>query len=98
MKSQGIIYGSTIQLDYRSLGYNAVGRITVNAELNHQDEAAKNFENVVVVVKPSRYTQVIGEYKKNGDVSIETRKALAIEAFKETSRYDSVIREFLEKT
>ncbi|MFZ7138453.1 MAG: hypothetical protein ACOWW1_08560 [archaeon] len=60
--------------------------------------AAKNFENVVVVVKPSRYMQVLEEYKKNGCVSFETRKALAVEAFKETSRYDSVIGKFLEKT
>ncbi|MEJ2126540.1 MAG: IMP cyclohydrolase [Candidatus Bathyarchaeota archaeon] len=60
--------------------------------------AAKNFENVVVVVKPSRYMQVLEEYKKNGDVSFETRKVLAVEAFQQTSRYDSVIREFLEKT
>jgi len=59
--------------------------------------AAKNFENVVVVVKPSRYMQVLEEYKKNGDVSFETRKVLAVEAFQQTSRYDSVIREFLEK-
>ncbi|MCW4021806.1 MAG: IMP cyclohydrolase [Candidatus Bathyarchaeota archaeon] len=59
--------------------------------------AAKNFENVVVVVNPQRYTQVLEEYKNNGDVTAKTRKALAGEAFKETSRYDSVIWEFLEK-
>lgn len=59
--------------------------------------AAKNFENVVVVVKPSRYIQVLEEYKKKGDVSFQTRKVLAVEAFKETSRYDSAIRKFLEK-
>ncbi len=59
--------------------------------------AAKNFENVVVVVKPSRYMQIIEQYKKTGDVSFETRKVLAIEAFKETSQYDSAISKFLEK-
>lgn len=59
--------------------------------------AAKNFENVVVIVNPNRYMQVLDEYKKNDDVTVETRKALAVEAFKETSRYDSVIRDFLEK-
>jgi len=60
--------------------------------------AAKNFENVVVIVNPHRYDQVLSEYKKNGDVSVETRKALAVEAFKETARYDSAICRFLEKT
>jgi phosphoribosylaminoimidazolecarboxamide formyltransferase/IMP cyclohydrolase len=60
--------------------------------------AAKNFENVVVVVNPSKYMQILEEYKHNGDVTAKTRKILAIEAFKETSRYDSIIWEFLEKT
>ena len=59
--------------------------------------AAKNFENVVVIVNPRRYGQILSEYKKNGDVSAETRKALAVEAFKETARYDSAIYRFLEK-
>ena len=59
--------------------------------------AAKNFENVVVIVNPSRYSQVLREYKKNGDVSVETRKVLSVEAFKETARYDSTIYRFLEK-
>jgi phosphoribosylaminoimidazolecarboxamide formyltransferase/IMP cyclohydrolase len=59
--------------------------------------AAKNFENVVVVVNPRRYGQILSEIKKNGEVSAETRKALAVEAFKETARYDSAISRFLEK-
>jgi phosphoribosylaminoimidazolecarboxamide formyltransferase/IMP cyclohydrolase len=58
--------------------------------------AAKNFENVVVVVNPNRYKQILSEYKKNGDVTAETRRALAVEAFKETARYDSAIHRFLE--
>ena len=60
--------------------------------------AAKNFENVVVIVNPRRYGQILSEYKKNGDVSTEARKVLAVEAFKETARYDSAIYRFLEKT
>jgi phosphoribosylaminoimidazolecarboxamide formyltransferase/IMP cyclohydrolase len=60
--------------------------------------AAKNFENVVVVVNPRRYSQILSEIKKNGDVSAETRKALAVEAFKTTAQYDTAICRFLEKT
>ena len=60
--------------------------------------AAKNFENVVVIVNPHRYGQVLREYNENGDVSLETRKVLAVEAFKETARYDAAIYRFLEKT
>jgi phosphoribosylaminoimidazolecarboxamide formyltransferase/IMP cyclohydrolase len=59
--------------------------------------AAKNFENVVVIVNPCRYSQILSEIKKNGEVSAETRKALAVEAFKETARYDTAIFRFLEK-
>jgi phosphoribosylaminoimidazolecarboxamide formyltransferase/IMP cyclohydrolase len=60
--------------------------------------AAKNFENVVVIVNPSRYNQVLEEYKKNGDVSAETRKVLVMEAFKETAQYDMAIYRFLKKS
>ncbi len=60
--------------------------------------AAKNFENVIIIVKPNRYDQVLHELKKNGDVSIETRSILAMEAFRETARYDLMIYKFLEKT
>jgi phosphoribosylaminoimidazolecarboxamide formyltransferase/IMP cyclohydrolase len=59
--------------------------------------AAKNFANVVVIVNPRRYGQILREYKENDDVSAETRKVLAVEAFKETARYDAIICRFLEK-
>jgi len=59
--------------------------------------AAKNFENVVVIVNPDRYDQVIKEMKKTGDVSRETRSRLAVEAFKQTARYDWTIQNFFEK-
>jgi phosphoribosylaminoimidazolecarboxamide formyltransferase/IMP cyclohydrolase len=58
--------------------------------------AAKNFQNVVVVVNPKRYAQIVDEYKQLGDVSLETRKALAVEAFKTTADYDKTIHRFLE--
>lgn len=57
--------------------------------------AAKNFGNVTIIINPSRYDQVLREYKENGKVSGETRKKLAAEAFKETARYDSMIYSFL---
>lgn len=59
---------------------------------------AKNFENVVVITNPQRYNQILREYKKNGNVSVKTRKTLAVEAFKETARYDLAIYRFLENT
>ena len=60
--------------------------------------AAKNFQNVVVIVKPQRYGQILEEYKKHGDISAKIRRILAAEAFKETVQYDSLINKFLQKT
>jgi len=59
--------------------------------------AAKNFENVVVIVNPERYNRVIEEIKKTGNVSKETRSMLAVEAFKRTAKYDWMIQDFFEK-
>ena len=57
--------------------------------------AAKNFENVVVISNPARYGEVMGEITANGDVSLETRRKLAVEAFMEISHYDTVIENYL---
>ena len=53
--------------------------------------AAKNFPHVVVIVDPERYDRVLQELKTMGDVSIETRSALASDAFQKTARYDHEI-------
>ncbi|MCK5402767.1 IMP cyclohydrolase [Candidatus Bathyarchaeota archaeon] len=60
--------------------------------------AAKNHKNVIVIVNPNRYDQVLQELKEKGDVSVKTRLILASEAFKLTARYDLLISNFLEKT
>jgi phosphoribosylaminoimidazolecarboxamide formyltransferase/IMP cyclohydrolase len=57
--------------------------------------AAKNFTHVVVIVNPEKYAQVLQELEKCGDVSIETKSALAIEAFKKTAKYDHAIYQLL---
>ncbi|MCW4038868.1 MAG: IMP cyclohydrolase [Candidatus Bathyarchaeota archaeon] len=56
--------------------------------------AAKNFPHVVVIVDPERYGQVLQELKKYGNVTIETKSALAIEAFHKTASYDHSIYRF----
>lgn len=57
--------------------------------------AAKNFENVVVIVNSDRYSQIMEELKNKGDISFKTRFMLATEAFKLTARYDRIIYRFL---
>lgn len=51
---------------------------------------------MVVITDPSDYSIVMQELEDRGDVSYETRKSLAIKAFAVTSRYDSVISNYLD--
>jgi phosphoribosylaminoimidazolecarboxamide formyltransferase / IMP cyclohydrolase len=53
--------------------------------------AAKNFASVGVVVSPSRYGEVLEAIGAEGGLSIETRRALAAEAFAHTAAYDAAV-------
>ncbi len=53
--------------------------------------AAKNFAHVAAVCDPSQYDGVLAEVRANGEVSLETRRALATEAFATTAAYDATI-------
>jgi Lrp/AsnC family transcriptional regulator for asnA, asnC and gidA len=46
MKNNGTIIGSTIQLDYRSLGYTAVARVIISVEHNQQEKVSKNIKKI----------------------------------------------------
>ena len=60
--------------------------------------AAKNFEDVTVVVDAADYTAVIEEMKANGGcVSHETRARLSRKAFATTAAYDGAISTTLQK-
>lgn len=60
--------------------------------------AAKNFINVAVVTSPSQYEAIFNEIKNNqGEISLETRKKLAMEAFAKTYHYDAVINNYLSR-
>ncbi|MBE0477336.1 MAG: bifunctional phosphoribosylaminoimidazolecarboxamide formyltransferase/IMP cyclohydrolase [Coriobacteriia bacterium] len=54
--------------------------------------AAKNFAAVTVVADPADYDSVLAEMRANGGTTgFETRRRLAVEAFKRTSAYDDAI-------
>ena len=53
--------------------------------------AAKNHEFVTVLVDPADYGPVLAELRASGDVSAETRRRLARDAFAHTAAYDSAI-------
>ena len=53
--------------------------------------AAKNFSSVGVVVRPERYAHVVEELRREGGLTLETRRALAAEAFAHTAAYDAAV-------
>ena len=57
--------------------------------------AAKNFHSVAVVVNPAQYGRVLEEIRAHGEVSAETRRKLAHEAFQHTGAYDAAIARYL---
>jgi phosphoribosylaminoimidazolecarboxamide formyltransferase/IMP cyclohydrolase len=57
--------------------------------------AAKNYQDVAVVVSPADYGAVIAEMRKDG-LSLETRWRLAKKAFRTTADYDAAIGARLE--
>lgn len=57
--------------------------------------AAKNYHDVVIVVKPDHYDMVLAELESNGDVSQKMRMQLALEAFSHTAAYDAMISTYL---
>jgi len=58
--------------------------------------AAKNHEDVLVVVDPGDYSRVL-EMLRGGEVSVPFRRELAMKVFQHTARYDSLIAGYLEK-
>ena len=58
--------------------------------------AAKNWQDVAVIVDPSDYDAVI-EGLKNGDLSRETKFRLAAKVFEHTAAYDALISSYLRK-
>jgi phosphoribosylaminoimidazolecarboxamide formyltransferase/IMP cyclohydrolase len=59
--------------------------------------AAKNHDHVAVVVDPGDYVPVLEELRKDGAISIDTRRRLARQAFAHTAGYDAAIVEWLDE-
>ena len=56
---------------------------------------AKNHAHVGVVVSPADYPVVLEELRQTGGLSDETRRRLALEAFRRTAAYDAAIQAWL---
>jgi len=59
--------------------------------------AAKNFQDVTVIVDPADYPQVVAEIKEQGNTTLVTRFRLAVKVFQLTSSYDTAIADWLSK-
>lgn len=57
--------------------------------------AAKNHDRVGIVVNPARYDSVIAELREAGQLSLQTKRLLALEAFQHTAQYDAAISHYL---
>lgn len=57
--------------------------------------AAKNYQDVIVIVKPEYYWPVLKELEIEGNLNSEVRLKLAQEAFSHTASYDSMISTYL---
>jgi len=56
---------------------------------------AKNYRFVAVVTDPQDYPMVLSEIRNTGGISLDTKKYLAVKAFRRTADYDSTIDQYL---
>ena len=59
--------------------------------------AAKNHDHVAVVVDPADYDAVLEELRASGEISLESRRRLARQAFAHTAGYDAAIVAWLDE-
>lgn len=57
--------------------------------------AAKNAQDVVVVIDPADYDKVLNELETTGDVSLKTKRYLQYKVFEHTAQYDCMIQQYL---
>jgi phosphoribosylaminoimidazolecarboxamide formyltransferase/IMP cyclohydrolase len=57
--------------------------------------AAKNYQDVIIIVKPEFYVPVLKQLETEGEVGQKMRFKLALEAFSHTAAYDAMISNYL---
>jgi phosphoribosylaminoimidazolecarboxamide formyltransferase/IMP cyclohydrolase len=57
--------------------------------------SAKNHHDVIIIVRPERYPEILASLKETGNAGQAIRRQLAIEAYTMTSGYDAAIVEYL---
>ncbi|MBE5960129.1 MAG: bifunctional phosphoribosylaminoimidazolecarboxamide formyltransferase/IMP cyclohydrolase [Lachnospiraceae bacterium] len=59
--------------------------------------AAKNYQDVAVVVDPADYETILTQLKENKEVSLDTKFYLMQKVFMHTASYDTMIADYLKK-
>ena len=80
MEKSGIIVGSTIQLDYARLGYNAVGTIEFKADPENIDDLVNTISEI-----PNTYTVI--KSNNRTDVTVVVEKLKDIEEFNKLKEF-----------
>ncbi|MEW9121747.1 MAG: bifunctional phosphoribosylaminoimidazolecarboxamide formyltransferase/IMP cyclohydrolase [Thermotaleaceae bacterium] len=57
--------------------------------------AAKNYQDVAVVIHPEDYDRVLRELEEEGQICKETKFQLALKVFEHTAHYDALIAQYL---
>jgi phosphoribosylaminoimidazolecarboxamide formyltransferase / IMP cyclohydrolase len=60
--------------------------------------AAKNFAHVAAVSRPEQYAPLLDELRERGEISLDTRRRLAAEAFATTAAYEATIATWFNAT
>lgn len=59
--------------------------------------AAKNHENVIAIVDPEDYKNILKMLETHGDIGKNIRRKLALKVFEHTANYDAIISDYLRK-
>ena len=59
--------------------------------------AAKNYQDVAVVVDPADYGSILKELREKGEVSLETKFELCAKVFMHTAHYDALITDYFSR-
>lgn len=59
--------------------------------------AAKNYQDVAVIVDPKDYEKVLNELKETKEVSLQTKFYLCSKVFNHTAHYDTLISNYMKK-
>ena len=59
--------------------------------------AAKNYQDVAVVVDPADYSKIIEELREKNEVSADTKFYLCSKVFEHTAHYDALIASYMKK-